>query len=409
MFIHALPFLLFATLALEASSYPVLTYSTYLRDSFTPSAIALDSSGNIYMTGSAIVDPQTSQSTVLVVKLNPQATQYLYVRYLGGSVKDSANAIAVDGAGNAYVAGYTISPDFPVISGGNLGSPPAAASNQSIPDQRSFVVKLNSAGAVVFSDLLGGSASSSAQAVAVNALGQILISGSVTGGSPFPVTPGAYNIANSLGHPYLLELDPTGARYIFSATGIGGSAIALDPSGNIYVSGTTFALDYPTTPGAYQPVFPVFSICSSPSCGLGPAQQGNNQYVTKVDPTGSRLIYSTALSGPAGTTNTGLAVDAKGNAYVTGLSAAGYPYTITPPAITDLFIPFLASQLPFVSNSTLPGKPCSSRSRWAAPEFRWIRRAALSTPAEFSVCLSKPQFPRSQRSPRSVYPSSTLI
>jgi uncharacterized protein (TIGR03437 family) len=171
----------------------------------------------------------------------------------------------------------------------------------------------------------------------------------VTGGSPFPVTPGAYNIANSQGHPYLLELDPTGARYIFSATGIGGSAIALDPSGNIYVAGTTFLLDYPTTPGAYQSVLPVFSICSGPSCGLGPAQQGNNQYITKVDSTGSKLIYSTALSGPAGTTNAGLAVDVKGNAYVTGLSAAGYPYTITPPAITDLFIPFIASQLPFVS------------------------------------------------------------
>jgi hypothetical protein len=93
---------------------------------------------------------------------------------------------------------------------------------------------------------------SSAQAVAVNASGQILISGLVTGGSPFPVTPGAYNIANSLGHPYLLELDPTGARCIFSATVIGGSAIALDPSGNIYVAGTTFLLDYPTTPGAYR-------------------------------------------------------------------------------------------------------------------------------------------------------------
>jgi hypothetical protein len=243
------------------------------------------------MTGSAVVDPQTSQSTVLVVKLNPQATQYLYVRYLGGSVNDSASAIAVDSAGNAYVAGYTKSPDFPIIGGGNLGTPPAATSNQIAPDQRSFVVKLNAAGAVVFSDLLGGSAASSAQAVAVNASGQILISGLVTGGSPFPVTPGAYNIANSQGHPYLLELDPAGARYIFSATGIGGSAIALDPSGNIYVAGTTFLLDYPTTPGAYQSVLPVFSICSGPSCGLGPAQQGNNQYITKVDSTGSKLIY----------------------------------------------------------------------------------------------------------------------
>src|SRR5580693_9175535 len=82
--------------AAPASSFPVLTYSTYLRDSFTPKAIATDSSGNIYMAGNAIVDPGTLQSTVLVVKLNPQASQYLYVRYVGGSVNDSANAIAVD-------------------------------------------------------------------------------------------------------------------------------------------------------------------------------------------------------------------------------------------------------------------------------------------------------------------------
>lgn len=64
---------------------PVLVYSTYLRDSFTPTAIASDLAGNIYLAGNAIIDPATSQSTVVVLKLNPQATAYLYVRYLGGA------------------------------------------------------------------------------------------------------------------------------------------------------------------------------------------------------------------------------------------------------------------------------------------------------------------------------------
>src|SRR5579864_3731637 len=96
-----------------AASFPVLTYSTYLRDSFTPKAIATDSPGNIYIAVNAIVDPLTSQSTVLIVKLNPQGTTYQYVRYLGGSLNDSPNAIAVDSAGNAYVAGVATSPDFP--------------------------------------------------------------------------------------------------------------------------------------------------------------------------------------------------------------------------------------------------------------------------------------------------------
>src|SRR5580698_8717307 len=84
------------TYAAAAPTFPVLTYSTYLRDSFTPNAIATDSSGNIYLAGSATIDPSTMQTTALVVKLNPQATQYLYVRYLGGSVYASASAIAVD-------------------------------------------------------------------------------------------------------------------------------------------------------------------------------------------------------------------------------------------------------------------------------------------------------------------------
>ncbi|HXB75120.1 MAG TPA: SBBP repeat-containing protein [Candidatus Acidoferrales bacterium] len=338
-------------LAFAASSFPVLTYSTYLRDSFTPQAIATDSSGNIYLAGNAIVDPASSQSTVLVVKLNPQASQYLYVRYLGGSVKDSANAIAIDAAGSAYVAGSTTSPDFPVTSGGNLGTPPGPSS------QRSFVVKLDPSGTLLFSALLGGSAASAAQAVAVNAAGRIVVSGIVSdvSGPAFPSTAGAHSIANTANHPYLLELDPTGTKTVFSATGIGGSALALDPSGNIYLAGSTNLLDYPTTPGAYQSTFPAFQICAAPPCSG--TFQGASQYVTKVDPTGSTLIYSTAVTGNGNTTNAGVAVDAAGSVYLTGYAGPGYPYTVTPPAIpigpiNSIF--FFA--LPFLSKLDPAGK-----------------------------------------------------
>ena len=95
-----------------------------MRDSFTPNAIATDSSGNIYLAGNAIVDPSTSQTTVLVVKLNPQT------------------------------------------SGGNLGTAPTTGT------ERSFVAKLDPAGQLVFSDFLGGSTNSYPQAVAVNAGGR---------------------------------------------------------------------------------------------------------------------------------------------------------------------------------------------------------------------------------------------
>jgi len=343
MFTRLLSVFLFSGLVFAASgsSYPVLSYSTYLRDSFTPKAIAMDSAGNVYIAGYAIVDPAAEQTAVLVVKLNPQATEYLYVRYLGGSVGDYANAIAVDGSGSAYIAGSTVSPDFPVTSGGNLGTAPGGPT-----DPRSFIAKLDPTGNVVFSDLLGGSVASAAQAVAVNAAGQVLVSGnSVKGG--FPSTAGAYNVPNTANHPYLLELDPTGAKIVFSATGIGGSALALDPSGNIYVAGTTYLLDYPTTPGAYQTTFPAFYSCLF-LCQI--ANQGANQYVTKVNATGSKLIYSTSVSGSYNTVNTGLAVDAAGDAYVTGFAAATYPYTVTPPAIPSVGVIAIAyGALPFVT------------------------------------------------------------
>jgi uncharacterized protein (TIGR03437 family) len=328
-------------LTAAASAAPALVYSTYLRDGFTPQAIAADQSGNIYLAGNAIVDSPTSQNAILIVKLDAQASKYLYLRYLGGSVNDTVTSVAVDRTGNAYIAGFTVSPDFPVTNDGSLAVPPAG-----VNDQRSFVIKLDPNGELVFSELVGGSASSAAMAIAVNAAGQVIVTGT-SASSGFPTTPGAYSIANSANHPYLLELDPTGTKVVFSATGIGGSALALDSSGNIFVAGTTTLLDYPTTPGAYQTIFPVFRTCYFP-CQL--SLQGPNQYVTKVDPAGSKLIFSTAVAGGGDENNQGLAVDASGNVYLTGFAGVLYPFTVpTPkppssgtPAGTTYALPFLS-------------------------------------------------------------------
>ncbi len=325
--------------AAAAPSFPVLTYANELRDNFAPTAIATDKSGNVYLAGNAIVDPITLQSAILVLKLNPQATQYMYSRYIGGSAMDTASAIAVDNAGNAYVAGVTTSPDFPVTPGGNLATPPVPGSTE-----RSFVFKLDPNGQLVFSDILGASANSFALAVAVNATSQVLVSG--TSVSPgFPSTPGVYSVANTNGSPYLIELDSTGTKILFSATGIGGNALAFDSSGNIYMSGTTGSLTYPTTPGTYQPIFPAFQTCIAP---CGGTFQGPNQYVTKLDPTGTKMIFSTGVSGTGNTMNEGLAVDAAGNVYLTGLAGAGYPFTVTPP---------VAPPGPALSNLATPALP----------------------------------------------------
>jgi len=323
MLFRSVALLLFSSFIFAASpaTFPALTYSTYLRDNFTVNAIAVDSSGDIYLAGNVIIDPATTQTTILVVKLNPQASGYLYTRFVGGSVNDNVNAIAVDGAGNAYIAGVTNSPDFPVTGGSTLGTAPV------IPNERSFVAKLDPNGELVFSTFLGGSTNSFAQAVAVNASGQVLVSGlSVDKG--FPSTPGVYSVTNTAFAPYLIELDSTGTKLIFSATGIGGSALGFDSSGNMYMAGSTSSLTYPTTAGTYQPNFPVFGTCLPPCQGMF---QGANQYVTKLDSTGTKMIFSTAVSGTGNTMNRGLAVDAVGNMYLTGVAGAGYPYTVTAP------------------------------------------------------------------------------
>ncbi|HXS94128.1 MAG TPA: SBBP repeat-containing protein [Candidatus Limnocylindrales bacterium] len=319
---------------------PALTYSTYLRDNFTPKGIATDAAGNVYIAGVVTVDPLTFQTSAMVVKLDPGGTNYIYVRILGGAANDSASSIAVDAAGNAYVAGVAQSPDFPVTSGAALATTPSPAAGT----ERSWVAKIDAAGQLVYSTLLGGSTNSFALAVAVNASGQALVSGtSVAAG--FPSTTGVYSVPDTTFQPYLLELDASGKKLLFSTTGIGGNSLAVDSVGNIYVAGSTGSLTYPTTPGSYQPGFPAFQTCIAPCHGTF---QGANQYVSKLDPTGSKLIFSTAVSGNSGTVNGGLAVDSAGNVYLTGVAGAGYPYTVTPPDIP---------QAPALVNLSTPALP----------------------------------------------------
>ena len=330
----------FAGVLFLAASYLAgaqITSSTYLRSSFTPAAIATDSTGNIYIAGNVALDSVTGRQGVLVVKLNPQGTEYLYETYISGSTGEDTGGIAVDGTGNAYITGTTMSSDFPLTPGGALTSPATGAN-----DPRPFVAKLNPSGIVTLSTIFGGSGS--ARAVAIASDGNILVSGYCFQ-KEFPATPGAYSVpCTADGRPYLIKLDPTTPKILFSATGIGGTSIALDSTGDIFVSGLTgFPSDYPTTPGAYQTQFHDNLVCEFPCHFYSP---GGNQYVTKIDPTGSKLIYSTGLNPPnddgldyngddpnlISMTNAGLVVDTGGNAYVTGVTVyPHYPFTTQPP------------------------------------------------------------------------------
>jgi uncharacterized protein (TIGR03437 family) len=319
-------FLFFSAIIVQTATAANLAISTYLKDGFNPAAIASDAAGNVYLAGSAVIDQASQTMSAVVAKLDPKATQYLYLTYFDSAASDQISSIAVDSAGNAYIAGWTTNANFP--NAGALGTAPGSST-----DMRAFLAKLSPGGAVLFSVLIGGATPAQANGIAVTPQGQILVSGIVSA-SGFPQTSGAYSVADSTNHWFLMELDSGASRMIFSATGIGGSSIALDASGNIYLAGSSPGTDYPTTPGAYQTVFVQGHLLCPIECQVLP--DGNLQHVTKVDPAASKLIYSTGLNDPTGaagsTTNTGLAIDAAGNAFLTGtLLEAQYPFTVAAP------------------------------------------------------------------------------
>ena len=135
--------------------------------------------------------------------------------------------------------------------------------------------------------------------------------------------------------PFVTKLDPSGAQVLFSAVGVGGSQIALGPQGDIWVAGNTHSFSppsYPTTSGAFQTTFTPAESCTTgspmPLCFLA-----DEQYVTHLSADGSKLIYSTFLTGSSGASNSGLAVDSAGNAYLTGATTSSdYPFTAAPGA-----------------------------------------------------------------------------
>ncbi len=303
---------------------PVLFYSSYLGGSADDqgNAIAVDLAGNAYVTGttSSANFPTTSgvfQATLLggvncpgfgadedvvVAKVNPTGSALVYSTYLGGSSgSESGLGIAVDTLGNAYVAGATCSTNFPTTSGAfqtTFGGGGTAA----------FVTKLNPTGSgLVYSTYLGGS-QGRATAIAVDATGSAYVTG-ITNSTSFPTTSGAFQTTYGGGgnDGFVTKLNLLGTALVYS-TYLGGNGdevsagIAVDAGGNAYVTGDTLSSNFPTTLGAFQTVRKGIS----------------DVFVTKLNPTGTGLVYSTLLGGSGGEDGLAIAVDAAGNAYITG-------------------------------------------------------------------------------------------
>jgi hypothetical protein len=305
-----------------------LVYSTYLRGALLDEGygIAVDAAGNAYVTGetSSKNFPTTAgafqttygslgYSDAFVTKLNPTGTALVYSTYLGGTSNDRGSGIAVDAAGNAYVTGSTASANFPTTAG--------AFQTSYGGNVNAFVTKLNPTGtALVYSTYLGGTGGDGGDGIAVDAAGNAYVTGS-TQSANFPTTAGAYQSVGATGVTFVTKLNPTGTALVYS-TYLGGTGgdygdgIAVDAAGNAYVTGYTASTNFPTTPGAFQ-------------MSYGGGSGGSyDAFVTKLNPTGTALVYSTYLGGAGDDRGSGIAVDAAGNAYVTGYtSSANFPIT----------------------------------------------------------------------------------
>ena len=354
-----------------------LVYSTFLGGSQqdTGYAIAVDSGGNAYVGGNSESEdfPVTAgafQTTNVgergfVAKLNPTGTALVYSTFLGGSSSEAVKAIQVNSAGNAYVTGTTFSSNFPVTEG--------AFQTSSKDGHTVFLAKLNATGSALdFATLLGGTGQEEGNGLAVDSQGDSFVTG-VTYSHDFPVTSGAFQttLHSSEGsNAFVAEVNPTGTALTYS-TYLGGSlldiaeAIAIDGSGNAFVAGFSESSDFPTTEGAYQTTPGAVFVSRLNSTGTallystylgGPGEVGvegafgiavdsaenayvtgttnggfpvtsgaiqstgstGNAFVTRLNPTGTALVYSTYLGGTLGASALAIAIDGSGHAYVAG-------------------------------------------------------------------------------------------
>ncbi|HVB87376.1 MAG TPA: SBBP repeat-containing protein [Candidatus Dormibacteraeota bacterium] len=316
-----------------------LVYSTYLGGSNVdnPSSIAVDGAGDAYVTGetSSTDFPTTpgafqtichdcagSGNAAFVTKLNPSGSALVYSTYLGGSSRDSGTGIALDQSGDAYVTGWTSSIDFPIT--------PGCFQSTNRGSMNAFVTKMNPTGsALVYSTYLGGNNSDTASGIALNSAGNAYVVGN-TGSGDFPTTAGAFQTCpncSSANDVFATELSGDGSALVYS-TLLGGNnggnypgGIALDTSGNAYVTGTTYANNFPTTPGAVQ------TACGGGSCG----QPAGDMFLTKFNSSGSAVLYSTYLGGSSYDVGTSIVVDGSGDAYVGGYTES-LNFPITPGA-----------------------------------------------------------------------------
>ncbi|MGD0153778.1 MAG: SBBP repeat-containing protein [Thermacetogeniaceae bacterium] len=316
---------------------PGLSFSYMVEKGFDGGlGIAVDNSGYAYVTGFTQsvdfpVTPGVFQTVLrgfedaFVSVINPStsgAASLVYSTYLGGCGFDRGLGIAVDNSGNAYVTGLTQSVDFPVT--------PGAFQTMLKGHGNAFIAVINTtasdAASLVYSTYLGGTRYDGGYGIAIDTTGNAYITG-LTQSVDFPVTPGAFQtMLKGHGNAFVSVINTTAydAAGLVYSTYLGGSrydkgqGIALDNTGNSYVTGYACSRDFPVTTSAYQPV-------------LNSKAGGSNAFVARINTSVSgtdSLIYSTYLGGRRHDRGYSIAVDAAYNAYVTGSTrSSDFPVT----------------------------------------------------------------------------------
>ncbi|MGA2297359.1 MAG: SBBP repeat-containing protein, partial [FCB group bacterium] len=312
-----------------------LIYSTYIGGSqFEYSyKITNDANGNAFITGISVYNPSdfpitpgayqntfNNYENIFVTKLNPTGSALIFSTFIGGSISDRANGIAIDSYANIYISGSSSSHDYPVTSGAFQTK---FGGYNTLDYWTAIVTKLNSTGsALIYSTYIGGNNQDAACGIVIDKNENVFISG-ITNSQNFPVTIGAFQKKIRSFDPndsfcgFVTKLNSTGSDLIYS-TYIGGEVgeyvndMTMDTSGNIFITGCSWSKNFPVTKGTFQTNL----------------RGDYNTFISKLNSTGTALIYSTYIGGSYCDEALGITIDLNGNAYITGnIQSDDFPVT----------------------------------------------------------------------------------